>query len=62
MNDPAKRKQINFRIDEDFADAVGRLQSRVPGIKPTVSDVIRQAVMEKDARERGEASKRAARR
>lgn len=53
------RKQLNFRIDDDFEAALEWLRRQRSPL-PRASDMIRQAVMEKLDRERGD--KRAARR
>lgn len=54
MSEKIKRKQINFRLDATLEAAVGYLQALAPGVKPKPSDIFRQAVMEKYARECGD--------
>ena len=55
------RKQINLRIDPDLEVMIEDMRrTRTP--IPSVSEITRQALVEKYQREQSEASKRAARR
>ena len=45
-----ERKQINIRADDELVAAIERIRRRASPI-PSVTDVIRESVMERDVRE-----------
>ena len=44
------RKQINLRVDDELLAAIERIRRRASPI-PSVSEVFRQSVLDRDARE-----------
>ena len=55
-----RRKQINFRTDDQLQANINWLRRRTGGAPPSIREVVRQAIAEKVERERE--AKRAARR
>lgn len=55
------RKQLNIWATEDFLAAITRIQHRLDPV-PSKSDIIREAVLEKDERMAQEAERRERRR
>lgn len=53
------RKQINVRVDDELLEAIGEIQrAAVSVLVPGVSEIIREAIIEKRDRIRQSASRR----
>lgn len=51
MQHTSERKQINVRVEDKVLKAIDRLRRNGPDPIPTISDIVRDAILEKESRD-----------